>query len=578
MSRAAVLLLLGWLAVGLPAIAQERILAYDVELVVEPDGALLVTEHIRVRAEGRQIRRGIYRDFPTRYKDPRTGNRYVVDFNMLGVERDGRRELFFVENKFNGVRINTGSDDFLPVPADITFSLSYRTTRQLGFFRDHDELYWNATGVGWDFPIESATVRVRLPSDVPPAQMELYGYTGPAGAKGRDWVAEAPDAGVATFRTTRGLGPREGLTIVVGFPKGLVAEPSQGQRLALFLRDNRGALVGLVGLVLLLVFYLWRWSLFGRDPAAGPKFPRYSPPEGFTPGELRMLRRMGHDNDCFAADVVDMAVRGYLHIHQGGKKASEPWRLVRQPGASLEMLAPSQQAVVAKLFGAKDEVILKNTEAAQVGGGLREHLKALSKRLKPRYFITNGGSQLLGWAWSFLVGFIAIKVADGSGVIALVVLGVLAFATHITFAYLLKAPTPEGRKLMDEIEGLRMYLGVAERDEIKATPVPGGPEPGLDPVRYQALLPFAMALDVEAAWTKRFTSVVGAAQAEASSPSWYHGSGAFGAMGLASMSSSLGSALSQQISSSSSPPGSSSGGGGGGSSGGGGGGGGGGGR
>jgi uncharacterized membrane protein YgcG len=575
--RALVLLVLGWLCLGLPALAQERILAYDVDLVVEPDGGLLVTENIRVRAEGQQIRRGIYRDFPVRYKD-RSGNNYVVDFQMLGVERDGRPEAYFTENLFNGVRINTGGDDFLPVPADITFTLRYRTTRQLGFFEEHDELYWNATGLGWDFPIDSATARVRLPGEVPSAQMQLYAYTGPSGAQGRDWAAESPEAGVASFRTTRGLGPREGLTIVVGFPKGLVAQPSRLQRLGLFLRDNGGVLVGLAGLGLLILFYLWRWNRFGRDPAAGPTFPRYAPPEGFTPGELRMLRRMRHDNDCFSADIVDMAVRGYLHIHQGGKKASEPWKLVRQPGASVGMLTAHQQAVAEKLFQGKEEVVLKNTEAAQVGGGLREHLKALTKKLTPRYYVLNGGSQLLGWTWSILVGFAAVKVAAGSGVIALVVLAVLTLATHITFGYLLKAPTPEGRKLMDEIEGLRMYLGVAERDELKAAPVPGGEEPSLDAGRYEALLPFAMALDVEGAWTERFTRAVGAAQARESSPTWYHGRGPVGAMGLASMSSSLGKALSQQISSSSSPPGSSSGGGGGGSSGGGGGGGGGGGR
>lgn len=569
--------LLASLGLGLPVLAQERILAYDVDLVVEADGGLLVTEHIRVRAEGQQIRRGIYRDFPIRYKD-RSGNNYAVDFQMLGVERDGRAEPYFTEDRFNGVRINTGNDDFLPVPADFTFTLRYRTTRQLGFFDERDELYWNATGLGWDFPIETASVRVRLPGDVASDQMQLYAYTGPSGAQGRDWTAESPEAGVASFRTTRGLGPREGLTIVVGFPKGLVTQPDRMQQATWFLRDNGGVLVGLVGLAVLIAFYLWRWKRFGRDPAAGPTFPRYSPPEGFTPGELRMIRRMGHDNDCFAADIVDMAVRGYLHIHQGGKKSSDPWRLARQPGASVGMLADHQQAVAEVLFKDKEEVLLKNTEAAQVGGGLREHIKALTRRITPRYYVLNGGSQLIGWAWSILAGILAVHVAAGSGVIALVILGILTLAVHITFGFLLKAPTPEGRRLMDEIEGLRMYLGVAERDEIKATPVPGGPEPGLDAGRYEALLPYAMALDVEAAWTERFTRAVGAAQAQASSPTWYHGRGPVGAMGLSSMSSSLGSALSQQISSSSTPPGSSSGGGGGGSSGGGGGGGGGGGR
>ena len=70
--------------------AQERILAYDSTVSVNADGSLDVEERIRVRAEGSNIRRGIYRDFPTRYRD-RYGNRVVVDFTVQSVLRDGTR-------------------------------------------------------------------------------------------------------------------------------------------------------------------------------------------------------------------------------------------------------------------------------------------------------------------------------------------------------------------------------------------------------------------------------------------------------------------------------------------------------
>jgi hypothetical protein len=87
-----------------------------------------------------------------------------VDLEVLGVERDGEPEAFFTERLSNGIRINTGGDDFLPtLPGEYTFSLRYRTTRQLGFFAEHDELYWNAIGTGWIFPIERGSVTVRLP-------------------------------------------------------------------------------------------------------------------------------------------------------------------------------------------------------------------------------------------------------------------------------------------------------------------------------------------------------------------------------------------------------------------------------
>ncbi len=562
------------LAFAGPALADERILSYDSMLEIQSDGSLLVTETIRVRAEGSNIRRGIYRDFPTRYKD-RFGNRVKVDFELLGVERDGRPEPNFTERLDNGVRINTGNDDFLPTPGDFTFTIRYRTSRQLGFFSDHDELYWNVTGLGWSFPIDTASATVTLPAPVPSTALQLDGYTGPAGAQGRDYEAVSTGPGVATFRSTRSLGPYEGLTISVGFPKGLIAAPTAADKWRWFLRDNRGVLLGLGGLLLLVAFYLFRWIRVGRDPHAGPIFPHYQPPDDFAPGELRMLRRMSQDQLCFSSDVVDMAVRGYLHIHQG--KGSDGWRLVRVPDASLDVLLPSQKALATSLFKAGPEIKLKNTEASRVSGALAAHTAEMAKRLKPRYFRSNAGNLAIGVIGSALIGVLAVVVSGGNGVPALAVLGVLALVLHIVFARLLKAPTREGRKLMDQIEGLRMYLGVAERDELKSLPGPGE-TPVLDAKRYEALLPYAMALEVEEAWTRKFTAAVGAATAQQSSPGWYHGRSTAGSMGLASMGSSLGSALTKQISASATPPGSSSGGGGGGFSGGGGGGGGGGGR
>jgi uncharacterized membrane protein YgcG len=570
------LALLGWLAITAPAIADERILGFDSVLAIQPDGSLNVTENIRVRAEGSSIRRGIYRDFPTHYLD-RYGNAVVVDFQLINVERDGHPEPSFTENLSNGVRINTGNDDFLSVPAEYTYSIHYHTNRQLGFFPDHDELYWNVTGLGWGFPIDEASAKVTLPSPVPSEQIRLDAYTGPEGAKGHDYQATSDEPGVAAFQTTRALGPYEGLTIVMGFPKGLIPEPTSTQRFGWFLSDNGGVLVALVGLVLIALFYFWNWTSFGRDPHAGPIFPRYEPPQGFCPGELRMLRRMSDDKLCFSSDVVDMAVRGYLDIHEGDDDSDSGWQLIKKEHATLDALTLCQRSLATALFRDHDYITLTNAEATRVQGAIAAHEAEMSKILQPRFYQSNGGIVGIGFVASLIFGVIAVLSSHGHGIPAMVVLGVLAVALHILFARLMKAPTPEGRKLMDEIEGLRMYMSVAERDELKSMPGPNQP-PMLDAKRYEALLPYAMALEVEEAWTHKFTAAVGVAAAQESTPNWYHGMGTTNNMGLASIGNSLGSALTSQISSASTPPGSSSGGGGGGFSGGGGGGGGGGGR
>lgn len=565
-------LLLGLLAVAAPAWGDERILDYHSDIAIQADGSMEVTETITVRAEGRSIRRGIYRDFPTRYRD-RAGNRVVVAFEPIEVLRNGEPEPWFTERRGNGVRLNTGDDSLLEVRRNHVFSLRYRTTRQLGFFEDHDELYWNVTGLGWEFPIDSASATVTLPEAVPASRLRLTAYTGPYGATGREYDAQAGDDGRVRFETLRTLRRQEGLTIVVGFPKGLVEEPGAGQRATWWLFDNRGALIALLALGLLLVFYAVRWHRHGRDPAPGPVFPRYHPPAGESPGSLRYLRRMSYDNRCFTADVVDMGVRGYLQIREAGKD----WSLHRIDATRLEQLSDAQKALAVKLFQDGDSIVLKNTNASLVGSARTAHGQALAARHVPAHFVRNGWTVGLGVAFWMATALLALLVGRGDALPATLVVLALGLAAHFVFGWLMHAPTPAGRALLDEAEGLRSYLGVAERSELEALQGPGA-EPALDAGRYEALLPYALALDVEDAWTRKFTAAVGVAAAAtaASSIHWYAGTRPIGDLG--SFSKSLGSTLNTQISSAATPPGSSSGGGGGGFSGGGGGGGGGGGR
>jgi uncharacterized membrane protein YgcG len=571
-----IILALSVILVAKPLVAQELIKSYDVGVDVRTDGSIDVTERIAVHAEGQQIRRGIYRDFPTRYRD-RFGNRVRAGLQVVGVERDGSKEPWFTERMSNGVRINTGNDDLLPVPADYTYTLRYRTTRQLGFFGDHDELYWNAIGTGWIFPIAYGTVQVRLPAPVPVGRMTAEAYTGPQGSKGSNYVAELTGPGVATYRLTRPLGAYEGLTTVLTFPKGIVAEPTGSDRARWFLADNRGVLIAIIGVVLLLIYCVRDWRRVGRDPEKRAIFARYEPPKDKTAAGLRYVERMGYDTRCFSSEVLALAVGGHLRINRDKHFLKDDWRLDRN-GAGSPPTSQSGGVLLTMLFPDHEQSLeLKKTNAAIVSAAKDAHKKELDREFHPRYFQRNTRSLLMALGITALSAAVAFAASGGFGIPAIVVVAIAMVITLIVFGRLVRAPTEEGRALMDEIEGLKLYLSVAERDELASMRGPGQP-PMLDAERYEALLPYAVALEVEDAWTEKFTAAVGAAAAAeaASRMSWYSGRGPITSLG--DFSNSIGSSLSSQISSASSPPGSSSGGGGGGSSGGGGGGGGGGGR
>lgn len=136
------------------------------------------------------------------------------------------------------------------------------------------------------------------------------------------------------------------------------------------------------------------------------------------------------------------------------------------------------------------------------------------------------------------------------------------------FSRLLAAYSPEGRKLMDKIEGFRMFLATADEQRFDLM---NPPEKTLE--LYEKYLPFAIALGCEIEWGQKFENIINTAYQDANaanvssfSQSFSHDSQSF--------SSSFASSFSGAISSASTPPSSSSGGGssfGGGSSGGGGG-------
>jgi len=69
-------------------IANERIVRWDSDITIEHDGSLHVVEALTVNCEGREIRRGIVREFPTDYKDG-AGFEYKVRFNLLEARLDG---------------------------------------------------------------------------------------------------------------------------------------------------------------------------------------------------------------------------------------------------------------------------------------------------------------------------------------------------------------------------------------------------------------------------------------------------------------------------------------------------------
>ncbi|MFP6615417.1 MAG: DUF2207 domain-containing protein, partial [Candidatus Hydrogenedentota bacterium] len=433
---------------------------------------------------------------------------------------------------------------------------------------EHDELYWNVTGNGWVFAIDFASATVVLPQGIAQSDIGTEAYTGREGAKGTDFKANVPSDSRAEFSTTRTLQPREGLTIVVTFPKGFVEEPTASEKAVAFLNNNFGIFIIIAGLIALFAFYFLRWINVGVDPPEGRILPQDEPPADFSPEALRYVCRMGADDKTFSVALINMAVKGYLRIEQEGEK---DYFIVRDKGER-NLLTEEEQVIADNLLGDRDSIELDQTNYRVIHGTQTRLTISLQEQYKGVYFNRNG--------WDIFFGVLMSMITCMLALITLVefqiVWGILAvpvfLAINIVFGFLLKAPTREGRRVLDEIEGFKMYLkgdGVS-RFSTEASPEELGN-------RFEQHLPFAIALGLEGEWGDEFTKALSATskgphQHATYYPLWYRGN-TWNAAHVGDFSNSLGSSFSNALSSSATVPGSSSGGGGGGSSGGGGGGG-----
>jgi len=303
----------------------------------------------------------------------------------------------------------------------------------------------------------------------------------------------------------------------------------------------------------------------GRDPKKGLIIPRYLPPRKLSPAAMRVIYRMGYrgmGNKAFAVALVDMAVKGFLKIE---KITDNTYTLIKT-GYDQRRLAPWEKEVARKLFSLSDSIKLKNENHARINGAREILLNGLMNDLENKFFFRNRGYFIIGLILTFAAGagVFVLGVTLAAGIIL-----ALLVVVNIVFLYLLKSPTIVGRKIMDEIDGFKLYLGVAEKNRLNLLN-----PPDRTPELFEKYLPYAMALDVENEWSEQFVDVLAVYDPDKGhyTPDWYSGDTFTAGFGE-----SLGSSFTQAISSSSMAPGSGSGSsgsfGGGGSSGGGGGGG-----
>jgi len=483
----------------------ERIDSYKADIVVNQDSSLEVTEVIDYDF-GTTQRHGIYRYIP--YTFDRDGSSYTTDITISSVTDDTGLGYAYTTSKSGGfIDVKIGNPDKL-ITDKHTYVIAYTVKKAINYFKDHDELYWNVTGNDWDVPIDSAFAFVEFPQGADESNTKSSCYTGVYGSAATDCTINWDKNGLG-FSANNPFSAKEGLSIVVAIPKGVVAAPTAADRFWESVQKYWSLILPLIAFVIMHIL----WLKHGQDPKFnGPVIPEYEPPEAMLPSLMGTLWDEKADMRDISATIIHLAIKGYLKIKNTGKKNYEFIRLEKGKD-DLSALSEVERKVLEGIFTSTADVVsldsLKNkfyTNLPDIKAAMyqslvdKKYFVSNPSKVKAKYYVTAG-----------IIGFILLFTGILVNPVA-IISGVLTVGIVLIYARIMPQKTKHGAEAKIQVKGFRWFLSVTEEERLKFHNAPEK-----KPEQFMEFLPYAMVLGVESQWAKQFKDMY------IEAPSWYEG-------------------------------------------------------
>ncbi|MDO8609125.1 MAG: DUF2207 domain-containing protein, partial [bacterium] len=478
------------------AITGEHIQKFDSNIQIHTDGTIAVKETI-VYDFGALYKHGIYRTIPT-IKTNKEGKKFKLDVQAMSVlDENGNWYKYDLIGSDDQLEFKIGNQD-KTITGVHTYVISYKVLGALTYFSDHDELYWNATGNEWTVPIAKTLSLITLSSNV--SQLNTACYTGSKGSSQQNCKSSSFKNGAA-YISTNPLYSNEGMTVVFGFPKNIVAvlEPKP---YVPFFETILGKLV-ILGMILLATlwyliypFYIiFKWYTQGRDPksttgvtTAWFDAPKLTSGRFMTPGEVGTLGDETVDLKDISATIVDLARRGYIRIEE--RKKADFW-FVKTHSIDSELIE-FERKLMSSMFGNKKEIRIKDAKLYETVEDVKKSL--YEQVVNEKLFEKNPQSIRIFYT---VIGSIAFFTGN-----------LFLVAVAFLFGRNMPRKTVFGANCKNVAQSLKNFLISQERQlTFQAS----------KQLMFEKLLPFAVAFGVEKIWAKRFESI-GIQQ-----PDWYRG-------------------------------------------------------
>ncbi len=507
------------------------------QINIQKDGSVLISETISVDFGSLQ-KHGIFRDIPVIYQD-KNGNKTYSQITITKVGRNQTQENYSISHPNNYLEIKIGNANKLVSGSQI-YSINYLVKGVLLGYSSYDELYWNVTGNGWGVPIEKVESLVVLPSS---GVLQSSCYQGVAGSVEKCTATGGNSS--ASLSSTRALAAGEGLTVAVGYKKGLAALITVAKPKTIWekLLEPINLLAFTAALLVSCFLVIQVWYKKGRDFWTRRRFiddpdskvgvkpisahetvvVEFEPPEKLRPAEIGVLMDQRADTLDITATIIDLANRGFLTIKEEQKKwvfGSSDYVLTKQAKSDTQLL-DYEKELLDRLFEDADEVslsslknkfykdldIVKNKLYQQVTD--KKYFPENPSSIRTRYLLISIGIIVLASA-GFWLGFqseFALILATSGG---LFTAGLLA----LILAQSMSRRTAVGHELYLRSLGYKMFIERAEKYRQQFFEHKN---------LFNEVLPYAIVFGA----TKKFADAFAKLGIEPQQPSWYSGVNAF---------------------------------------------------
>ncbi|WP_456324851.1 DUF2207 domain-containing protein [Desulfonauticus submarinus] len=355
--------------------AQEKIDFYGTKITINKDASLNIQETIRYDF-GYSFRHGIFREIPISYFTKKGIYRLKI-YNISAKNEKGDNYKIRKENKHNVLKLLIGDKNKI-VSGKKTYIISYKVKKAINYFKDYDELYWNAIGFGWGVPIKKAEVKIILPFNIKPIKEKCF-----TGYKDETTQCSSKEVSKNYIKfSQKNLNPNQGITIAVALPKDGVSKPGFLLKCWYWVEDNMP--FESVLFVFLIMFFLW-WEKGRDEKGRGVIIPRFEIPEGLIPLEINTILKEKLLTRDITAEIIHLAIKGYLKVERIEKKVwffkKTDYKLINLK-KDQSPLKKSQKMLLNIIFKRKGNILTSEISRISTDDTLGE--KILEKFIKNR--------------------------------------------------------------------------------------------------------------------------------------------------------------------------------------------------